>query len=200
DNRRMADADKISDDQLVERARDGDADAFRKLVERYEGQVAATVIGMVGYGQDAEDVGQEVFIRFFRSLDRFRGDAALGTYLTRIAINQSLKMIRKRKSRLNRFAGSVDDLESRLEPVGDLSAEVEESERQRLVHAALGRLKADHRAVVVLRMLQGYSTNETAELLGVPAGTVMSRLSRALERLEELLAPVIELRTTDATG
>ncbi len=199
-NRGMANAERIPDDQLVSRARNGDAAAFRELVERYEGQVAATVIGMVGYGPDAEDVGQEVFIRFFRALDRFRGDAALGTYLTRIAINQSLKMIRKRKSRLSRFAGSVDDLETKVEPMGDLSAEMDESERQRLVHAALGRLKADHRAVVVLRMLRGYSTKEAADMLGIPAGTVMSRLSRALEQLERLLAPAIEVQTTDETG
>ncbi len=199
-NRGMANAERIPDDQLVSRARNGDAAAFRELVERYEGQVAATVIGMVGYGPDAEDVGQEVFIRFFRALDRFRGDAALGTYLTRIAINQSLKMIRKRKSRLSRFAGSVDDLETKVEPMGDLSTEMDESERQRLVHAALGRLKADHRAVVVLRMLRGYSTKEAADMLGIPAGTVMSRLSRALEQLERLLAPAIEVQTTDETG
>jgi len=187
----MVNADMTSDDHLVQRAREGDAGAFRQLVERYEGQVAATVIGMLGRGEDAEDVGQETFIRFYRSLDKFRGEASVGTYLTRIAINQSLKMIRKRKSRAGRFAGSADEALVAPEPIGDLAEEIDERERKRLVHDALQHLGPEHRAVVVLRMLQGYSTKETAELLGVPSGTVMSRLSRALDGLERLLSPVI---------
>ena len=85
------------DEELLARAGNGDHGAFRMLVERYEGRVAATVIGMLGPGQEADDVGQETFIRLYESLDTFRGDAKLSTYITRIAINQSLKALRRRK-------------------------------------------------------------------------------------------------------
>ena len=89
-NSGMVKSDAISDDRLIERSRNGDSQAFQLLVEKYEGMVAATVIGMLGRGPEAEDVGQETFIRFHGALERFRGDSTVGTYLTRIAINQSL--------------------------------------------------------------------------------------------------------------
>lgn len=187
----MAEVDQIADDELLARAREGDAQAFRTLVDRYEGIVAAIVIGMLGHGPDAEDVGQETFIRLYRALDQFRGEASLRTYLTRIAINQSLKMIRKRKSIAKRIAGSVEDGIEPAELAVDARDELDRRERERLVHTALKRLGEDQRSVVVLRMLQGYSTKETAELLGVPQGTVMSRLSRALENMEKLLSPLM---------
>ena len=173
-----------SDRTLIERARAGEAQAFRALVERYEAQVAATVIGMLGQGDEAEDVGQETFIRLYRSLDRFRGDSSLGTYLTRIAINLSLTALKKRRTRLSRFV-SRDATERELpEASWDPRDEMDRKEAQDRVRAAVDRLAPDHRAVVVLRMIDGYSTRETAEILGVPSGTVMSRLARAMGRLE----------------
>jgi RNA polymerase sigma-70 factor (ECF subfamily) len=172
------------DRALIERAREGDEQAFRELVERYEPRVAATVIGMLGPGDEAEDVGQETFIRLYRSLDRFRGDSSLGTYLTRIAINLSLTALKKRKRRLSRFV-SRDERERELpEASWDPREEVDRREVRDRVRAAVGRLAPDHRTVVVLRMIDGYSTRETAEILGVPPGTVMSRLARDMGRLE----------------
>ena len=181
-NERRAESDRA----LIERARSGDDRAFRLLVERYEPRVAATVIGMLGPGDEADDAGQETFIRLYRSLDRFRGEASLATYLTRIAINLSLTALRKRKRIHSRFvsqelapgAGRLED------PKGDLEGDLERAEARRRVRAAIDRLSADHRAVVVLRMIEGYSTHEAAEILNVPEGTVMSRLARAMKRLE----------------
>ena len=92
-----------SDETLLAGARAGDDRAFASLVERYEARVAATVVGMLGPGDEAEDVGQETFIRLYRYLDRYRGDASLGTYLTRIAMNLSLTALRKRKRWFSRF-------------------------------------------------------------------------------------------------
>ncbi|MEM1057556.1 MAG: sigma-70 family RNA polymerase sigma factor [Bacteroidota bacterium] len=167
----------------------GNPDAFRALVERYEAQVAATVIGMLGRGPDADDVGQETFVRFYESIDRFRGEAALGTYLTRIAINQCLKTIRRRRSWTRRFIGEAQ-LDAPLPdpPAPDTTVDLDNRERDALVHRAVQALPPKHRAVVVLRMIRELSTNETAEALGVPPGTVMSRLSRALAQLREPLA------------
>lgn len=173
-----------SDRALIERARSGDEAAFRGLVERYESRVAATVIGMLGPGADAEDVGQETFIRLYRSLDRFRGDASLATYLTRIAINLSLTALRKRKRLRERFLSRDAPGRVVTEDARDAREDLERAAVRRRVREAVDRLAPDHRSVVVLRMIDGYSTRETARILGVPPGTVMSRLARALERLE----------------
>ena len=94
----MPDVSQRTDQELLDSARRGDASAFRSLVERYEGQVASTVIGMLGFGPEADDVGQETFIRFFKAMENFRGDSSLSTYLTRIAINQSLKATEEKEN------------------------------------------------------------------------------------------------------
>lgn len=185
----MPHAASSTDDELLDLARHGDQKAFRQIVERYEGQVAATVIGMLGRTPEADDVGQETFIRLYKALHKFRGDAALGTYITRIAINQSLKAIKRRQSWTQRFFSRDDEMFGE-EAVAEV-ASFEEEERADLVRASLDKLRPDHRAVVVLRMMEGYSTRETAEMLNIAEGTVMSRLSRALKKLETVLAPVL---------
>ena len=98
-----------TDHALIDQARAGDEAALRTLIERYEPQVAATVVGMLGPGDEADDVGQETFVRFYQSLDKFRGDAALGTYLTRIAINLSLNALERRKRQRWRFWSRDDE-------------------------------------------------------------------------------------------
>ena len=182
-----------SDAELIARARDGQSRAFRQLVERYEDQVAATVIGMLGRGAEADDVGQETFIRFYESLNQYRGDAGVGTYLTRIAINQSLKALKKRKRWYERFWSRDADPDAALtrEPPVPGEDEIDARDHAELVHRALEHLSDDHRAVVVLRLLDGYSTRETAEMLDIPEGTVMSRLYRATSTLESLLRPYL---------
>ena len=179
--------DPPSDLELTRRARDGDDHAFRELVERYQGRVAATVIGMLGPGPDAEDVGQETFIRFHAALGRFRGEAALGTYLTRIAINLSLNASKSRQKARWRFWSLDSDDDPAPAPVTDGAALQDQADTRAEVQAAVQQLKPDHRAVVVLRMIQGYSTRETAEALGLPEGTVLSRLSRGMANLKRIL-------------
>ena len=176
-----------SDLELTRRAGDGDDGAFGELVERYESQVAATVVGMLGPGPDAEDVGQETFIRFHAALGRFRGEAALGTYLTRIAINLSLNVSRSRQRARWRFWSLDSDEDPAPAPFTDGAVLQDQADTQAEVRRALQRLKPDHRAVVVLRMIQGYSTRQTAQALGLPEGTVLSRLSRGLSSLKEIL-------------
>ena len=190
----MPESARSSEDKLLERARQGDERAFRQLVERYEGLVAATVIGMLGPGPDAEDVGQETFIRFYRALKSFRGDSSVGTYLTRIAINQSLKALEKKKRWTARFT-SRDQTEVPYDPVSTdpvASDALASRESAAAVQRAIRELSPNHRAVVVLRMIDGYSTRDTAEILEIPQGTVLSRLSRAMDSLKVLLTPHVE--------
>jgi RNA polymerase sigma-70 factor (ECF subfamily) len=175
-----------ADEQLLERARAGEDRAFGIIVDRYEGIVAATVIGMLGAGDDAEDVGQETFIRFQRSLDRFRGESSVATYLTRIAINLSLTALKIRRRWTERFKAPVRLGEGVFDSA-DPERDRERISRTEWVWAAIDTLAPQHRAVVVLRMIDGYSTRETAEILNVPQGTVMSRLARAMGLLESQL-------------
>ena len=189
----MAMSDRMSiDTALIDRARAGDEAAFRGLVERYESQVAATVVGMLGPGDEADDVGQETFMRFYQALSKFRGEAALGTYLTRIAMNLSLNAIKRRQRQRWRF-WSRDDEKAPPEPSFDGRDERAAQECGQAVHAALARLKPHFRAVVVLRTLDGYSTKETAELLEIAEGTVLSRLSRGMKQLETILKNEVEI-------
>jgi RNA polymerase sigma-70 factor, ECF subfamily len=176
----------FSDEELLERARAGDRSAFRRIVERYEGQVAATVTGMLGPSATVDDVTQEVFIRFYEALHRFRGESALGTYLTRIAINLALNAAKRRKRWLARFSWSEEAQEPYVAP-SDASRIAEKRDVERRVHEALETLSPAYRAVIVLRMIDGYSTKETAEILSIPVGTVLSRLSRATDRLRGVL-------------
>jgi len=123
-------------------------------------------------------------------LGDYRGEAALGTYLTRIAINLSLNEL-KRRQRMNLFffrpAADSPGLDLK-----DEQNRQDEYDTKQAVHHALQQLEPKFRSVVVLRMLQGYSTKETAEILKLPLGTVLSRLSRAQDKLKELLKYLIE--------
>ena len=171
--------------ELLRQARAGNQLAFRKLVEQHEQQVRATVFGMLGDRPEAVDVAQEVFIRFYKSINNFKGDASLGTYLTRIAINLSLNELkrRKRSTWLTFFKGD-EEKEIQIE---DTNANPERTDTREMVNKALQLLDPDFRAVVVLRMIDGYSVKETAVMLDLPEGTVASRLARGQKKLKEIL-------------
>ena len=170
-----------SDEELITEARAGDMLAFKNLVIRYERKVAGVVKSIVGDIPEAVDVGQEVFIRFYEALDKFKGDSTLGTYLIRIAINLSLNEI-KRKKKTASFFRPLEDGE-RINSSSEKSNDLKE-----MVHHEINKLDNDFRLVVTLRMIEGYSTEETAELLGIPLGTVLSRLARAQKKLKTVFA------------
>ena len=181
-----------SDDDaaLVARARRGDDDACRRLMERHQAAVARTIVGMLGSRDDADDAGQETFVRFFQSLDAFRGDSSVRTYLVRIAMTTALNALRSTRRRELRFVSDDSALERAVDP----SAQIVPTDDARAtrIREALESLKPDHRAVVVLRLLEERSTKETAEILQIPEGTVLSRLSRAVLQLRTTLGPVWE--------
>ncbi len=185
----------LADHELVARARAGDALAFRALVVRFEPIVASVVIGMLGAGDDADDVGQETFIRFHSALDQFRGDAAVSTYLRKIAMNLSLNALARRKRMRSRLISRDASATPLDEPMID-AIDIEQIERREAVREAVAQLGEKHRPVVVLRLLEGLSTNETAEALQLPPGTVMSRLSRGMVELARRLAPFARTAST----
>ncbi len=169
-----------SDENLVIDSRNGDMAAFKELVERYESKVAGVIKSMLGDTTETLDIGQEVFIRFYEALDKFKGESTVGTYLIRIAINLSLNEI-KRKKRRNFFFLPIEH--GQLVKTSD-----EDRDMKNIVHEEISRLDVDFQSVVTLRMMEGYSTEETSEILGIPLGTVLSRLSRAQKKLKLVLA------------
>ena len=170
--------------EILTRARGGDEDAFREIIEKYEARIAATVTGILGYGQDVEDIGQETFVQFYKSMGRFRGDSGIGTYLTRIAINLSLNELQKRK-RVDKFRSPALNEDA----FGDGPAREKDRAREirTSVRRGLRRLEPKFRTVIVLRLVAGYSTKETAAILNLPPGTVLSRLARGQARLKNIL-------------
>lgn len=171
--------DQEQDMTLVNESRNGNMVAFKTLVHRHEGKVAGVVKSMLGDTAEAVDVGQEVFIRFYEALDKFRGDSAVGTYLIRIAINLSLNEIKSRKRRRLFFSPIEDGL--------SVKARDDQSDMRDIINNEIRRLDSDFQSVVTLRMIEGYSTEETADILDIPLGTVLSRLSRAQKKLKETL-------------
>ncbi|MCE1202510.1 MAG: RNA polymerase sigma factor [Bacteroidia bacterium] len=174
----MEDLRTLDDGALVGLMKQGRQDALGEVVRRYRQQVARVVIGMLGNTPEADDVGQETFIRFWNNMDAYTHDARISTFLTRIAINLSINEIRKRK-RKQEWVSSAK-AEAGRQVIDDTMSGQYEREH---IEAALRMLDEQQRAVVVMRLIQGYSTKETADMLNIPLGTVLSRLSRALDKL-----------------
>ena len=173
-----------SDEELLRVSREGNVAAFGELVRRYESKVAATVIGMLGKCDEADDIGQETFIRFYHALKSFRGESSIGTYITRIAMNLSLNEIRRRERRRFLFK-RIDTENERDEPAVENGAS--HFEDKEIIRRAMETLSPKFRSVVNLRLAEGYSTKETAKILHIPVGTVLSRLQRAQKKLQLVL-------------
>jgi RNA polymerase sigma-70 factor, ECF subfamily len=180
----LAETEKLTDFELVDLARNGDQSAFREIVKRHKAKIAATIYGMIGKCDEADDIGQEVFIRFYNNLNSFRGESALSTYLIRIAMNLSLNEINRKKIRrflsFDSILESNSDIESKSDP-GSFNENTE------IINNALLKLDSKYRSVLVLRLVDGYSTEETSQILSIPVGTVLSRLARAQGKLKEYL-------------
>lgn len=176
---------QTDDTELVKASIEGDKLAFGEIVNRYQKMVARTVKGMLGDSVFAEDIGQEVFIKLYYSLSEFRGEAKLSTYIQKIAINLTLNEIKRRKKFFSMFSQKGNNEMYEYE-IPDFNSE-EKREASEIVNKALMRLEPRFRIIVAMRMLQGYSTKETAEILDLPLGTVLSRLSRAQTQLKDIL-------------
>ncbi len=163
----------------IEKVLAGDTDAFAEIVKRYEGMVATIVRNMIDREDVATDVGQEVFIRLFRSLHKFKGESKLSTYIGRIAINLSLNELKRQKVR------KLEVLDPGA-PIRDIGSDekTRNMENNDMISQALSKVIPKYRSVIVLRMIEGYSTKETGNILGIPDGTVLSRLARAQQKLK----------------
>ncbi|WP_461535059.1 RNA polymerase sigma factor [Spongorhabdus nitratireducens] len=170
-----------SDSDLVAAVTGGNRQAFRLIVERYEGAVATTVISMLGNITEAEDIAQETMIQAYRALPSYKGEASFKTWLSRIAVNRSLDALRRKKRRFLWFLNKDDD--DLLNDVPQQHCTNQQREQREAIQQSLLQLQPEFRAVAVLRLVQGYSTEEAADILQLPTGTVLSRLARAKKQL-----------------
>ena len=182
----------MSDDALlIEATLAGDTAAFGRLVERYQDRLYNTVFRFLGSAEDARDVVQDAFVQAFVKLDSFEGTAAFYTWLYRIALNLAVSLGRRRRHttslELAKDAFGCEPMDQ--EPGPEMG--VLDEERADMVHKALARLNDDHRQILVLREMEGCRYEQIAEILGIPVGTVRSRLFRARLQLRDELAPLL---------
>lgn len=188
----------IDENILVERARQGDLDAFEQLVARYESKVYTIAYRYTGNYADASDLAQEAFIRVYRSINSFRGESSLLTWLSRVVTNVCKDELRRRAKQktvsMEEMAekGQSPAAEHKNRPLEEI---VLKKEWQKEVQQLLNTLSEDYRTVIIMRDVQGYSYEEIAVFLKCSLGTVKSRLNRARNILKNKL-----LARSDLTG
>jgi len=183
-----------TDRGYVAKARSGDADAYRALVERHSRSLFRLAYRMTGNEQDAEDVVQESFLRAYRQLAKFDDRASFGTWLYRIAANCALDLVRARKRRGEESAAMADEAEDRMAalPSGAPSPEREalSSEVRDRVARAMGELSAAERTAFVLRHFEGMCIEEVSRVLECNPGAAKHSVFRAVQKLRRALEPV----------
>jgi len=186
------------DFDLIEKTLKGDNAAFDKLVLKYQDRIFNTAYRMLGSYEEAKDASQEAFVNAYRSLGNFRKESSFYTYLYRIAINLCKNRL-KRLNRESKFVSvdtpiSTEDGEIRLEIADDTSSPREAldiKDRQARIQEAINSLDEEHKAVLVLRDIEGASYEGISQMLGLNMGTIKSRLHRARYMLKEKLKDVI---------
>jgi RNA polymerase sigma-70 factor (ECF subfamily) len=188
------------DRALVDRARAGDAGAFEMLVRRYQGWVFTLALRMLGDRGEAEDMAQEIFLKAYRGLKRFKGASRFSTWLYAIASHHCLNQLetRRRRPRPHGQAGdrrdhAESDPPAAVDRLADQAphadALLERMDLARIVQAELANLTAEHRIILVLRDIQGLSYEQIARTLRLELGTVRSRLHRARMEMRARLTP-----------
>jgi RNA polymerase sigma-70 factor (ECF subfamily) len=187
-------SDHSAEAAFVERLVARDESAFNELVQLYERRVFALVFRMLGHRQEAEEITQDVFVQVFRSIDQFRGDSKLSTWLFRVAVNLCKNRIKYHGRRggtqqdYDAIAEGTTSADARGVSVGtverpdDLVAGIQ---LEQIVRAAITRVDADFRGLVILRDVEDLSYEEIGQITGLPTGTVKSRIHRGREQLRQ---------------
>lgn len=181
--------DRLSDDDLIQRSRAGEREAFGALVKRHQQRLFHGMVKLLGSTEEARDAVQEAFVLAYQKLETFQGNAAFFTWLFRIAFNAAMS----EKRRMRRQVVSLDESSENSNDPADLRSgadpqtPIETRETQELVQSALQSLPEEFRVVLVLKEFEGYCYEEIASLVGIPIGTVRSRIHRARHELREKL-------------
>ena len=184
---------KLDENKLLECAKHGSERAFEELVRLYEARVFSYAMTLLGNRQDAEEVTQDVFVKVWRTLARFRGECSFSSWVMRITKNTATDALRARREPTVSLAAEDENGEEREmdlvdeDPASNPSAAFERDERIRLVRRAIRKLPHDQREILTLRDLYGYPYEEIARILQLESGTVRSRISRARQHLKKIL-------------
>jgi RNA polymerase sigma-70 factor (ECF subfamily) len=185
---------------LVAAAQGGDEEAFATIVRLYQRTIYGVAWSLTRNADDADDLAQETFVRAWQALDRFRTGEPLRPWLTRITVNLAYSLFRRRKRRPETALEPLEEAGMQWAAEDDPVGEVEGREWEARVEAAFADLSEDHRAILVLRVVQELSYEEIASTLDIPVGTVMSRLSRARTELRTRLGEGIAANKPDEAG
>jgi RNA polymerase sigma-70 factor (ECF subfamily) len=199
--------DPVGDFDLVERFKRGDQSAFDELTKKHYQRVCNILFHTLGASPNIEDLAQEVFIKAYYSLRRYRGESALSTWLYRITVNVALDELRREKrrhvfsfTRAGERGLSESDIAGSVAGGEGSDVVAERGELYEIVQRGLKRIPEKHRVVFVLREIEGYSYSEIAEMVSCSVGTVKSRLFHARLKLRRYLEPYLRERTLDAKG
>jgi RNA polymerase sigma-70 factor (ECF subfamily) len=183
-----------TDRELARASSNGDRDAFRELVERYQRKIVAVAMGMVHNQDDALEIAQETFVKAYENLAQFKGESSFYSWLYRIAFNLAIDFQRREQRRPTvpleeRPGGGGEDIE---QPPGDRLPDdpfkrIESKEVGERVLEAISELTPDHKAVILLREVEGLSYEEISRVMQCSKGTVMSRLHYARKKLQSKL-------------
>jgi RNA polymerase sigma-70 factor (ECF subfamily) len=189
----------VSEPDLVKRCQGGDAEAFDELVTRYRTRVFGMIYNMVHSEQDAWDLAQDSFVKAWKSIKRFRGQSSFYTWIYRIVMNVTTDWLRKKQVKGGaEFDDSIQlkevDPASKTMPKADAipSEQLEQREIRTEIDKAIAQLSPEHRAVILMKEIDGMQYHEIAETLGCSIGTVMSRLFYARKKLQNLLRDYYE--------
>lgn len=172
-------------ENIIARARRGDADAFEQLVVAYRDQVFRLALRMCGNEADADEVAQEAFLSAWKALPNFRGDSRFSTWLYQLTSHAAIDLMRREKRQI--AAEDIAEV-SAPDPGPSPQQQAERSETRQAVRDAMGQLSPEYRQIVVLRFLQELSYEEIGAVLKLPPGTVKSRLNRAKAQLKDILS------------
>jgi RNA polymerase sigma-70 factor, ECF subfamily len=186
---------------FVSRLQANEDAAYDELVRVYSTSIYHVAYRMLGDAADASDVVQDIFLKIFRNIGGFKGEAALKTWIFKIAFSEILNRLRWWKRR-RRFATLSLDERPNGNPTSDRVADasptpeeiLQSKERENAIQEALWRISREHRSIIVLRDIEGFSYNEIADVLGVSMGTVKSRLARARADLKKSLMRYLSVR------
>ncbi|MGL5337007.1 MAG: RNA polymerase sigma factor RpoE [Enterovibrio sp.] len=190
-------SEQLTDQALIERAQNGDKQAFNFLVIKYQNKVCNLISRYVNNSGDVPDVAQEAFIKAYRALSGFRGESAFYTWLYRIAVNTAKNYLVAQGRRPPAYDIDADEAENyensgALKEISNPENLLLSDQLKQAVFAAINTLPEDLKTAIILREIDGLSYEEIAEVMECPVGTVRSRIFRAREAVDKLVQPLIK--------